>query len=620
MFDTPDESTQAADLPISGIGTDEPRLDYLLLTEIVIDPGHNPRRHFDAAAMDELVASIKEQGVITPITVRPAEGHGYVLVAGERRFLCAKRAGLTEIPALIRIMTPREAMAAAVAENGVRQDISVAEEAQVSRQAVDLAEGDYDEAARLLGWSLTKLRTRLLLLNATQQVLDAQMKGEIKLGHAELLASLPDDKQAPVLARVIEHKVSVDELKRQLGTFTQDLATAAFDIKGCAGCPHNSTTQASLFDQNVGDGRCSNRTCWSEKTQAFLTDAKTKAATEHNVVWFDSEKAPGTYTRVTADGANGLGADQVTACKSCANNGALICSAPGKEGKVAGDVCFDLSCHAKLVAARQEALRPAAPPTDAPDPSPTPKAKAQPEKVADKAPAPKQPVAAAQPQVLPKRVLADHVKRYRQIAAEAVSHSVTLQSALDLYALYKACSCRAPSDQGLPEAFTIHRANLRDFMLLDAEQASRFRTYLHHQLMTADERSGWAPDAYTHDAAINAVTAIALSRTAVAKHFVLDEAYLEVLTKPMIEALLIEAEFHRSLEGDTEEAQKKAFRKFIAQGRADLIKGVLTSRHDWKGFVPSALRAGLSKTLAADKKVERQIVARHKAAATTTQE
>lgn len=579
------------------------------LSSIAVVPGHNPRRHFDEAAMKELVESIQAQGLIQPIAVRPNGQGGYFLVAGERRFRAASLAGLTSIPALIRQMTAREALAAAVAENAIRKGISIAEESQVARQAIDLAEGDESEAARTLGWSTAKLKARLLLLNATQEVLDAQMTGVIKIGHAELLSSLPHEKQAVVLGRVLSSDVSVEELKKQLASFTQDLGAAPFNITACTGCPHNSTTQASLFDQNVGQGRCSNRTCWTAKTEDHLSAIKVEKATEFNVVWFDREKSPETHTKLTEGGASGVGSDQIAACKGCGHNGALICTAPGKEGKVAPDVCFDLTCHGQKVslrladlAAHQKAAAEQISKADssaAPIKTATAKSPAEaPKKVESSKTAT---VAAA-----PKRLIAIHNTFYRETAAKAMAESATLQIAADLYGLYRACDKTLPN---VVKKMVPSHPELRHFMLLSPEDAAIARKALQAALIGQQWASLGASDIYTHPRVTDAAAAIAITQTPTKGAFKLDKPYLEALTKSMIEALLVEACFVESMEGESAEDKQKAFRKFIAQGRAELIDAVLASKHDFTQFVPKALIDGLRTALGADKSVLTTITA-----------
>ena len=115
----------------------------LPISQIEVQADFNPRRFFNDDALNDLTESVRTQGVLQSILVRPTgEGARYYLVAGERRFRAAQRAGLTSIPAQVRQMTDEAALAAATAENGAREDISVAEEARLAKRAVSLSEGD----------------------------------------------------------------------------------------------------------------------------------------------------------------------------------------------------------------------------------------------------------------------------------------------------------------------------------------------------------------------------------------------------------------------------------------------------------------------------------------------
>src|SRR5581483_4195365 len=207
--------------------------------------GFNTRRHFDAAALESLAESIRQQGVIQPLLLRPrTDGEqGFWIVCGERRWRAAGIAGLDDMPAMVRPMTDREAFLAAMHENKEREDLTPAEEALSARRAVDACDGNEGEAAKVLGWTRDRLRARLLLVHALPEVLDAAAEKRIALGHAELLATLPETLQKTVFAKVLQHGISVDELKRQMAAFTQDLGAATFNTAGCNGCVNNSSTQ-----------------------------------------------------------------------------------------------------------------------------------------------------------------------------------------------------------------------------------------------------------------------------------------------------------------------------------------------------------------------------------------
>ena len=131
---------------------------YLAIGEIAPQQGFNPRKHFDDAEFAELCDSVKTQGVIQPLVVRPAAEQGkYWLVAGERRWRAARKSGVAEVPVVVRHLDDRNALLVATIENSQRADMSAAEEARSANILLDTCEGDREEAAKQLGWSRSKL-------------------------------------------------------------------------------------------------------------------------------------------------------------------------------------------------------------------------------------------------------------------------------------------------------------------------------------------------------------------------------------------------------------------------------------------------------------------------------
>ncbi|UXC93705.1 PRTRC system ParB family protein [Sphingobium sp. RSMS] len=234
-----------------------------------ITKGDNPRRYFDRKKHDELVASIRLRGIIQPILVRP-KGEVYAIVAGERRY----RAGLDaygpdgEVPVIIREMTDLEALEAAIAENDDRDDPSETEQADAAVRYLAACQGDRAEAARRLGWSRSKLDRRLALAELSDAVKLALDERRIKVGHAELLAAVPGDKQDKALQTILGSGLDVGKTRELLMRVTQNLGAACFDKTECTTCPFNSAAQRSLFETHIDDGHCTNASCFELKTQA----------------------------------------------------------------------------------------------------------------------------------------------------------------------------------------------------------------------------------------------------------------------------------------------------------------------------------------------------------------
>ncbi|MDB5725082.1 MAG: system ParB family protein [Novosphingobium sp.] len=231
--------------------------------------GDNPRRYFDQKKHDEMVASIRLRGIIQPILLRP-KGDVFAIVAGERRY----RGGLEvygpdgEVPVLIREMTDQEALEAAIAENDDRDDPSETEQADAAVRYLAACQGDRAEAIRRLGWSRDKFDRRLALANLSEVVKTALDERRIKLGHAELLAAVPPDKQDKALETILNASLDVNKTRELLMRVTQHLGGACFDKSECTTCPFNSGTQRALFETHVDDGYCTNAACFQLKTEA----------------------------------------------------------------------------------------------------------------------------------------------------------------------------------------------------------------------------------------------------------------------------------------------------------------------------------------------------------------
>ncbi|WP_373278191.1 PRTRC system ParB family protein [Sphingobium fuliginis] len=234
----------------------------------LITKGDNPRRYFDRKKHDELVASIRLRGILQPILLRP-KGEVYAIVAGERRY----RAGLEaygpdgEVPVIIREMTDQEALDAAIAENDDRDDPSETEQADAAVRYLAACQNDRAEAARRLGWSRAKLDRRLALAELSDAVKLALDERRIKVGHAELLAAIPGDKQDKALETILGSGLDVSKTRDLLMRVTQNLGAACFDKTECTTCPFNSAAQRTLFETHVDDGHCTNPGCFELKTQ-----------------------------------------------------------------------------------------------------------------------------------------------------------------------------------------------------------------------------------------------------------------------------------------------------------------------------------------------------------------
>ena len=171
-----------------------------------------PRRYFDAAALDELAASIAARGVIQPVIVRPLAGGRYQLVAGERRWRAAQKAQVHEIPALIRDLSDREVMALALIENLQREDLNPVEEARAYQRLAELEAMTQAEIAKMVDKSRSHVANLQRLLALPGSVLDHLEAGRLDMGHGRALIGL--DNAAELAERAVAKKLSVREVEK----------------------------------------------------------------------------------------------------------------------------------------------------------------------------------------------------------------------------------------------------------------------------------------------------------------------------------------------------------------------------------------------------------------------
>ncbi|MGE5170973.1 MAG: ParB/RepB/Spo0J family partition protein [Rudaea sp.] len=199
-------------------GTDDAAAATESLQTLSIDrlrPGKfQPRSKMDAASLAELALSIKEQGVMQPILVRPVDGGRFEIVAGERRWRAAQQAGLRDIPALVKNVPDQAALAVALIENIQREDLNPLEEARGLQRLIDEFGLTHDAAAKAVGRSRSAVSNLLRLTALAPPVQEYLLDGQLEMGHARALLALPLAEQAGVAARVVEGALSVRETER----------------------------------------------------------------------------------------------------------------------------------------------------------------------------------------------------------------------------------------------------------------------------------------------------------------------------------------------------------------------------------------------------------------------
>jgi ParB family transcriptional regulator, chromosome partitioning protein len=154
----------------------------------------NPRQAFRAEDLDELTASVRDRGVVQPLIVRPVPGakDAYEIVAGERRWRAAQKAGLHDVPVLIREASDKEALELAIIENVQRADLNALEEAKGYQQLIDQYRYSQNELADVIGKSRSHIANTLRLLNLPKEVQSLVIEGKLTAGHARALLTLED--------------------------------------------------------------------------------------------------------------------------------------------------------------------------------------------------------------------------------------------------------------------------------------------------------------------------------------------------------------------------------------------------------------------------------------------
>ena len=184
------------------------------LTIAKIQPGrYQPRHAMDPERLDELAASIRAQGVIQPIVVREISRDRYELIAGERRWRAAQKAGLTEIPALIKEVPDQAVVAMALIENIQRENLSPLEEAQALSRLIQEFHLTHQETADAVGRSRAAVSNLLRLLDLPAEVKRLLDERKLDMGHARALATLPEDRATLLALQAAEHGWSVRELE-----------------------------------------------------------------------------------------------------------------------------------------------------------------------------------------------------------------------------------------------------------------------------------------------------------------------------------------------------------------------------------------------------------------------
>lgn len=229
-------------------GDEAPRDSLTNLAVSRIRPGrYQPRTRMDQEALAELAASIKSQGLMQPVLVRPVDRDRYELIAGERRWRAAQMAGLQEIPALVREVADESALAMSLIENIQRENLNPMEEAAGLQRLVDEFRMTHEQAADAVGRSRSATTNLLRLLRLAKPVQGMVMEGVLEMGHARALLALDGVRQIEAANRIAARGLSVREAEALVGNMhraqgakrspgvDRDLARLEEDVSGRLG-------------------------------------------------------------------------------------------------------------------------------------------------------------------------------------------------------------------------------------------------------------------------------------------------------------------------------------------------------------------------------------------------
>ena len=218
-------------------------LRHIKLDQIAADPGQ-PRRHFDEGALEELALSIKEHGILQPIVVTPRNG-GYQIVAGERRFRAATRAGLDKIPALVRTLSNQHKLELSLIENLQRRDLNALETATAYLKLRDQFNLTLDQIGqRVGGKSVSTISNTLRLLRLPESVRQALASGQLREGQARPLVNLAPDVIEDILPTLLKEEWSARKIEQFIVQLKKgDQAPAKTKPKKVSAVPYEDDTK-----------------------------------------------------------------------------------------------------------------------------------------------------------------------------------------------------------------------------------------------------------------------------------------------------------------------------------------------------------------------------------------
>lgn len=241
---------------------------------------YNPRKNFDEKSLAELADSIRQQGVLQAIGVRPIAENRFEIVFGERRYRASQIAGLEEIPAVILDISDETAEEMAVTENLQRKDVTPIEEANAYQKLIESGRHDIQSLAVQFGKNESYIRTRLKFVSLIPEIAQLLEQDELTISVATEICRYGEDIQHDIYEKHLKEGVlynswrgmKASEVAKNIErSYTTDLKRYFFDKTVCLSCPHN-TNNMMLFCEEGGCGNCANRKCLEEMNASYLAE------------------------------------------------------------------------------------------------------------------------------------------------------------------------------------------------------------------------------------------------------------------------------------------------------------------------------------------------------------
>lgn len=241
---------------------------------------YNPRKNFDEKSLAELADSIRQQGVLQAIGIRPIAENRFEIVFGERRYRASQIAGLEEIPAVILDISDETAEEMAVTENLQRKDVTPIEEANAYQKLIESGRHDVQSLAVQFGKNESYIRTRLKFVSLIPEIAQLLEQDELTISVATEICRYGEDIQHDIYEKHLKEGVlynswrgmKASEVAKNIErSYTTDLKRYFFDKTVCLSCPHN-TNNMMLFCEEGSCGNCANRKCLEEMNASYLAE------------------------------------------------------------------------------------------------------------------------------------------------------------------------------------------------------------------------------------------------------------------------------------------------------------------------------------------------------------